>query len=243
MATAIPTAADTKFWTGEPGHLRQVAHRRLAAVVLPVRVRDEARGGVERERGRDAGDVRRVQEQRALDALEEEEPEHRDAAEREERERVDRPRAARARGRCRRRGRPGARPGGGRGRLASGAVVEHAGEVRAEHAREGNDAATRTGAGSSRRRSPQRPADEQEEKTVRPRTMPTSSTMAINASRRPPSELLRREQCVDEVREDGTASSSPIASSRLIARASRRRAADDALAAATRGSRGRRTRG
>ena len=28
---------------GQPGHLGQVAHRRLAAVVLPVRVRDEAR--------------------------------------------------------------------------------------------------------------------------------------------------------------------------------------------------------
>ena len=68
-----------------------MGHRRLAAVVLPVRVRDEARRGVERERGWDAGDVGRVQEERALHALEQEEAEHRDGAEGEERERVDRP--------------------------------------------------------------------------------------------------------------------------------------------------------
>ena len=37
----------------EPGHLREVAHRRLAAVALPVRVGDEAGGGVPREVGVD----------------------------------------------------------------------------------------------------------------------------------------------------------------------------------------------
>ncbi len=34
---------------GEAGHLREVGHRRLAAVVLPVRVRHERRDGVERD--------------------------------------------------------------------------------------------------------------------------------------------------------------------------------------------------
>ena len=33
----------------QPGHLAEVGHRRLAAVVLPVRVRDERRDGVERD--------------------------------------------------------------------------------------------------------------------------------------------------------------------------------------------------
>ena len=73
----------------EPGHLGEVAHRRLAGVVLPVRVGDEADRGVERERRRDGCDVGRVERQRALDALEHVEAEHRDDAEREQRERVD----------------------------------------------------------------------------------------------------------------------------------------------------------
>ena len=38
---------------GEREHLREVAHRRLAAVALPVRVRGEADGGVPREVRRD----------------------------------------------------------------------------------------------------------------------------------------------------------------------------------------------
>ena len=37
---------------GEPGHLDEVAHRRLAGVVLPVGVGDEAHGGVEGEERR-----------------------------------------------------------------------------------------------------------------------------------------------------------------------------------------------
>ena len=39
----------------QPGHLREIAHGRFAAVGLPVRVRRERHGGVERQVGRDAG--------------------------------------------------------------------------------------------------------------------------------------------------------------------------------------------
>ena len=45
----------------QPSHLAEVAHRRLAAVVLPVRVRDERRGGVERHVPRRRVEVLRVQ--------------------------------------------------------------------------------------------------------------------------------------------------------------------------------------
>ena len=76
---------------GESAHLREVAHRRLAGVVLPVRVRDEADGGVEGERRRDALHAGRVEEERALDALEQVEAEDRDGAEGENRVRVDGP--------------------------------------------------------------------------------------------------------------------------------------------------------
>ena len=62
MATAMPTAAETKFWTVRPSHLGQVATSRLARVVLPVRVGDEADRRVEREvrgHGRSARGVER----------------------------------------------------------------------------------------------------------------------------------------------------------------------------------------
>ncbi len=42
---------------GEPGHLREVAHRRLARIELPVRVRRKTDGGVPREVGRHVVDV------------------------------------------------------------------------------------------------------------------------------------------------------------------------------------------
>ena len=45
-STAMPTAAETKFCTRQPEHLGQVAHRRLAAVALPVGVGGEARPAV-----------------------------------------------------------------------------------------------------------------------------------------------------------------------------------------------------
>ena len=91
-ATAIPTAADDEVLHGEPCHLGQVAHRRFAAVVLPVRVRDEARSGVEGQRGRNTVDVRRVQEEHALQPLKPVQPDNRHDTEREERDRVHGPR-------------------------------------------------------------------------------------------------------------------------------------------------------
>ena len=54
----------------QPGHLAEVRHRRLAAVVLPVRVGHERRGGVEREvpgAGVEVLRVERVQRLRAQD--------------------------------------------------------------------------------------------------------------------------------------------------------------------------------
>ena len=53
-ATAMPDGGRDEVLDREPRHLREVAHRRLARVVLPVRVRDEARRRVERERRRHA---------------------------------------------------------------------------------------------------------------------------------------------------------------------------------------------
>ena len=58
---------------GQPGHLAEVRHRRLAAVVLPVRVGHERRGGVERHvprAGVEALRVERVQRLRAQDQVE-----------------------------------------------------------------------------------------------------------------------------------------------------------------------------
>ena len=54
---------------GHAEHLRQIAHRGLAAVGLPVRVRDEAHGRVERRVGLDGGQVLRIQGQKMLDPL------------------------------------------------------------------------------------------------------------------------------------------------------------------------------
>ena len=48
-STAIPSAGRDEVLHREPGHLAQVRHRVLAAVVLPVRVRDEARRRVHRD--------------------------------------------------------------------------------------------------------------------------------------------------------------------------------------------------
>ena len=68
-STAMPVAAETKFCTVSAEHLRRVAHRRLAAVALPVRVGGEAHGGVERRVGVDGAEALRVQRQHALEAL------------------------------------------------------------------------------------------------------------------------------------------------------------------------------
>ena len=53
----------------EPQHLRQVAHRALAGVALPVGVGDEARRGVERRVRRDRGHGLRIERQPLLDPL------------------------------------------------------------------------------------------------------------------------------------------------------------------------------
>ena len=54
---------------GEPGHLHEIAHRRLAAIGLPVRVGDEADRGVEGEALLDAGLPLRVERQIPLQPL------------------------------------------------------------------------------------------------------------------------------------------------------------------------------
>ena len=55
IATAIPTAAETKFWTASPLICVRWLIVDSPRVVLPVRVGDEAHRRVERERRRDAG--------------------------------------------------------------------------------------------------------------------------------------------------------------------------------------------
>ncbi len=63
-----PDAGRDELLHGEPGHLAEVRHRRLARVVLPVRVRDEARCRVQRDGPRHAGQVIRVEEEVTLQA-------------------------------------------------------------------------------------------------------------------------------------------------------------------------------
>ena len=54
---------------GEAEHLGQMAHRGLAAVVLPVGVGDEADGGVEREIGRHGVEAAGIERQEILQPL------------------------------------------------------------------------------------------------------------------------------------------------------------------------------
>ncbi len=54
---------------GQADHLRQVAHRRFAAVTLPIGVRGKTNGGVERRVGRDIREFLRIQRQPFLRAL------------------------------------------------------------------------------------------------------------------------------------------------------------------------------
>ena len=76
----------------ETGHLGQVAHGRFARVKLPVRVRREADGRVERELGRNADHALRVQRQVRLEPLDAVRDEHAERAEHEKRDRVLDPR-------------------------------------------------------------------------------------------------------------------------------------------------------
>ena len=54
---------------GEPGHLGQIAHRRLGHVGLPIGIGDEAHRRVEGEIGRDRVEMLRVERQNRLQAL------------------------------------------------------------------------------------------------------------------------------------------------------------------------------
>ena len=64
--TAMPEAADRKFCTASPSICDKITERRFAAVALPVRVRGEAHGRVERQVGRRACHVLRIQRQIVL---------------------------------------------------------------------------------------------------------------------------------------------------------------------------------
>jgi hypothetical protein len=64
-----PGRGRDKVLDGESGHLHEIAHRALAAVVLPVGVGDEAGCGIEGEVGGDRRHALRVERQRALQPL------------------------------------------------------------------------------------------------------------------------------------------------------------------------------
>ncbi len=66
----MPAAAETKFCTVSAEHLRQVAHRRLAAVALPVGVAWRSSTAVlNDESGVTRAEALRVERQHALEAL------------------------------------------------------------------------------------------------------------------------------------------------------------------------------
>ena len=69
-------------------HLRQVAHRRFAAIALPVGVGDEADGGVEGRVGADAGHAGRVERQHNLQALQRIHRQHAEEVEQQQGQRV-----------------------------------------------------------------------------------------------------------------------------------------------------------
>ena len=76
---------------GEADHLGQMAHRRLAGIVLPVGVGDEADRGVEGEIRRHAIEAARVQRQQALEPLDPVENQKAGDGERQHRQRIDEP--------------------------------------------------------------------------------------------------------------------------------------------------------
>ena len=80
-----------KVVIGEPSHLGEIAHRRLAAVRLPVRVGGERDGGIERQVRRDRAKPLRVQRQNVLHALHHVEHQQRDDAEHQDGDGVLRP--------------------------------------------------------------------------------------------------------------------------------------------------------
>ena len=54
---------------GQPRHLREEAHRRFAAVGLPVRIGHEADGGIEGQIGGDGGESVGIERQESLEPL------------------------------------------------------------------------------------------------------------------------------------------------------------------------------
>ena len=76
---------------GEAEHLREMAHRRLAAVVLPVGVGDEADRRVEGEIGRDGVEALRIERQHVLQPLQRIEREEADDREGDHRDRISEP--------------------------------------------------------------------------------------------------------------------------------------------------------
>ena len=76
---------------GEAEHLSQMAHRRLAAIILPVGVGDEAVGGVEREIGRHGVEAARVQRKKILQPLDGVEREESGDGKDEHRDRIGEP--------------------------------------------------------------------------------------------------------------------------------------------------------
>ena len=68
-AMARPVAAERKLCTVRPSIWVEMAHRRLAGVILPVGVGDEADRGVEGEIGRHGVEAVRVERQQALQPL------------------------------------------------------------------------------------------------------------------------------------------------------------------------------
>ncbi len=72
-------------------HLRKIRHGRFAAVALPVGVGGEARGGVEREGGRESGQTLRIERQVILIAQNEVSEKQADEAEDEQGEGVAEP--------------------------------------------------------------------------------------------------------------------------------------------------------
>ena len=80
-----------EIMNGEAEHLGEMAHRRLAAVVLPVGVGDEADRRVEGEIGRDGVEALRVERQKVLKPLQRVEREEAGDGKGEHRDRVDEP--------------------------------------------------------------------------------------------------------------------------------------------------------
>ena len=76
---------------GETGHLGQIAHRRLAAVGLPVGVGDEAHRGVEGEALFDPGLPCRIEREQALKPLQRVERDKSDEAEDQQRDGIGEP--------------------------------------------------------------------------------------------------------------------------------------------------------